>query len=56
VSSSPRPWSERLDAAPAVMLERDGHYPPAATLRAELDAIAAAAALAPATTSVGTPA
>ena len=28
---------------PAVMLERDGHYPPAARLRAELDAIAAAA-------------
>jgi uncharacterized protein (UPF0276 family) len=27
---------------PAVMLERDGHYPPAAVLRAELDAIAAA--------------
>ncbi|GAA4683757.1 DUF692 domain-containing protein [Phytohabitans rumicis] len=27
---------------PALMLERDGHYPPAATLRAELDAIAAA--------------
>ena len=36
---------ERLDVAPAVMLERDGRYPPAATLRAELDAIAAAAAL-----------
>ena len=31
------------------MLERDGHYPPAATLRAELDAIAAAAALPSAT-------
>lgn len=30
---------------PALMLERDGHYPPAAELRAELDAIAAAAAL-----------
>jgi uncharacterized protein (UPF0276 family) len=28
---------------PAVMLERDGDYPPAATLRGELDAIAAAA-------------
>jgi uncharacterized protein (UPF0276 family) len=28
---------------PALMLERDGHYPPAAALRAELDAIAAAA-------------
>lgn len=27
---------------PAVLLERDGHYPPAATLRAELDALAAA--------------
>ncbi|GAA3764578.1 DUF692 domain-containing protein [Plantactinospora mayteni] len=27
---------------PALLLERDGHYPPAATLRAELDAIAAA--------------
>jgi uncharacterized protein (UPF0276 family) len=27
---------------PALMLERDGHYPPAETLRAELDAIAAA--------------
>ena len=35
---------ERLDVAPAVMLERDGRYPPAATLHAELDAIAAAAA------------
>ena len=31
---------ERLDVAPAVMLERDGHYPPAAALHAELDAIA----------------
>ncbi|GAA0804224.1 hypothetical protein Sya03_25820 [Spirilliplanes yamanashiensis] len=28
---------------PALMLERDGHYPPEADLRAELDAIAAAA-------------
>ncbi|MFG3715066.1 DUF692 domain-containing protein [Micromonospora sp. NPDC047730] len=27
---------------PALLLERDGHYPPAATLRAELDALAAA--------------
>ena len=27
---------------PALMLERDGHYPPAPVLRAELDAIAAA--------------
>ena len=40
---------ERLDVAPTVMLERDGRYPPAATLRAELDAIAAAAALPSAT-------
>jgi uncharacterized protein len=31
---------------PALMLERDGHYPPAATLTAELDAIADAAGLA----------
>jgi uncharacterized protein len=30
---------------PALMLERDGHYPPAATLTAELDAIADAAGL-----------
>jgi uncharacterized protein (UPF0276 family) len=30
---------------PALMLERDGHYPPAATLIAELDAIADAAGL-----------
>ena len=36
---------ERLAAPPAVMLERDGRYPPAAQLHAELDAIAAAAAL-----------
>ena len=28
---------------PALLLERDGHYPPAAELRAELDALAAAA-------------
>ena len=28
---------------PALLLERDGHYPPAAVLRGELDAIAAAA-------------
>jgi hypothetical protein len=28
---------------PALMLERDGHYPPADTLRSELDAIATAA-------------
>ncbi|WP_067478328.1 DUF692 domain-containing protein [Actinomadura hibisca] len=31
---------------PGLLLERDGHYPPAAELRAELDAIAAAAGLA----------
>ena len=36
---------ERLDVAPAVMLERDGRYPPAAVLDAELDAIATAATL-----------
>jgi uncharacterized protein len=30
-------------APPALMLERDGDYPPAATLTAELDALAAAA-------------
>ena len=40
---------ERLADAPAVMLERDGQYPPAAVLHLELDAIAAAAALPPAT-------
>ena len=34
---------------PAVMLERDGHYPAAAALTAELDAIASAAGLAPVT-------
>ena len=33
----------RRHAPPALMLERDGHYPPAAQLRAELDAIADAA-------------
>jgi uncharacterized protein (UPF0276 family) len=44
---------ERLDDAPAVMLERDGRYPPAAQLHAELDAIAAAAALPFATPRVG---
>jgi Protein of unknown function (DUF692) len=38
---------ERLEVAPAVMLERDGRYPPAAALHAELDAIATAAALPP---------
>jgi uncharacterized protein (UPF0276 family) len=37
---------ERQAGAPAVMLERDGRYPPAAELRAELDAVAAAAGLA----------
>ncbi|WP_344426709.1 DUF692 domain-containing protein [Pseudonocardia ailaonensis] len=36
-------------AAPAVMLERDGRYPPAAELRAELDALATAAHLPPPT-------
>jgi uncharacterized protein len=36
---------ERMAHPPAVMLERDGHYPPAALLRAELDAIATAAHL-----------
>jgi uncharacterized protein len=36
---------DRLATAPAVMLERDGRFPPAAQLHAELDAIAAAAAL-----------
>jgi hypothetical protein len=46
---------ERLDVAPAVMLERDGRYPPAATLRAELDAIAAAAALPSATPAGAAP-
>jgi hypothetical protein len=35
---------------PALMLERDGNYPPASTLRAELDAIAAASGY-PAVTS-----
>jgi len=33
---------ERLPAAPPVLLERDGCYPPAAQLHAELDAVAAA--------------
>jgi uncharacterized protein len=36
-------------AAPAVMLERDGRYPPAATLHAELSAIATTANLRPPT-------
>lgn len=34
---------ERTGAAPPIMLERDGRYPPAAELSAELDAIARAA-------------
>ncbi|WBB82260.1 DUF692 domain-containing protein [Micromonospora sp. WMMD882] len=34
---------------PALLLERDGHYPPAATLRAELDALATAAGHPPVT-------
>ncbi|GAA0723465.1 DUF692 domain-containing protein [Dactylosporangium roseum] len=37
---------------PALMLERDGHYPPAAELTRELDAIAAAAGWAPITGSL----
>jgi uncharacterized protein len=40
-----RTLCERLETPPAVMLERDGHHPPAAQLYAELDAIAAAATL-----------
>lgn len=36
---------DRIGGAPAVMLERDGRYPPAAQLTAELDAVAAAAGL-----------
>jgi hypothetical protein len=36
---------------PALLLERDGRYPPAADLTAELDAIAAAAGVAPITTA-----
>lgn len=44
----------RLPAPPPVLLERDGRYPPAAEIRAELTAIAAAAGLAdPCTTGVG---
>ncbi|GAA2582932.1 DUF692 domain-containing protein [Dactylosporangium fulvum] len=38
---------------PALMLERDGHYPPAAELARELDAIAAAAGWAPITGAGG---
>ena len=34
---------DRLPSAPPVMLERDGRYPPAEELAAELDAVAAAA-------------
>ena len=37
----------RLPGAAPVMLERDGHYPPAGTLTAELAAVAGAAALPP---------
>lgn len=36
---------DRIGGAPPVMLERDGRYPPAAELTAELDRIAAAAGL-----------
>ncbi|MGI5125717.1 DUF692 domain-containing protein [Pseudonocardia sp. CA-107938] len=36
---------DRVGGAPPVMLERDGRYPPAAELSAELDGIAAAARL-----------
>lgn len=36
---------ERTGTAPPIMLERDGRYPPAAELAAELDAIAVAARL-----------
>jgi uncharacterized protein (UPF0276 family) len=39
---------------PAVLLERDGHYPPEAQLRAELDALARAAGLPPITSEVST--
>ncbi len=38
-----------LHRPPAVLLERDGHYPPGAQLRAELDALARAAGLPPIT-------
>lgn len=34
---------DRLPTAPPVMLERDGHYPPAAELRAEFEAVARSA-------------
>ncbi|HEY2203508.1 MAG TPA: DUF692 family protein [Pseudonocardia sp.] len=36
----------RRTRPPALLLERDGHYPPAAELHAELDAVAAAAGVA----------
>jgi hypothetical protein len=41
-------------ALPPLLLERDGHFPPAAELYAELDAIAQAGGLAPITRSTGT--
>jgi uncharacterized protein len=41
---------------PALMLERDGRYPPAADLTVELDAIAAAAGVAPITPGTAAPA
>jgi uncharacterized protein (UPF0276 family) len=41
-----------LHRPPAVLLERDGHYPPEAQLRAELDAVAHAARLPPITGEV----
>ncbi len=40
---------------PALLLERDGRYPPAAALTAELDAIAAAAGVAPITAAAPSP-
>ena len=39
----------RRHRPPALMLERDGHYPPAEALRDELDAIAKASGYAPVT-------
>lgn len=39
---------DRMGGAPPVMLERDGRYPPAAQLTAELDRVVAAAGLVPA--------
>lgn len=48
---------ERLPAPPPVLLERDGHYPPAAQLEAELDAVAAVVGSPPDTsTGPGAPA